>query len=60
MWYKKKGKPKCDQKDDNSWLDPYIVKNKFDKEKYYLTFLDGIKMPLPVDGCLLWPYVWIT
>jgi hypothetical protein len=34
MWYKKKGNPKYDQNDDSSWLGPYIVKKKFDKEKY--------------------------
>jgi hypothetical protein len=44
MWDKKKGKPRYDQKDDNSCLGPYIVKKKSDKEKYYLTALDGRKM----------------
>jgi hypothetical protein len=52
MWNKRKSKPKYDQRDDSSWLGPYIVK-KSDKEKYYLTTLDGRKMPLPVDGSLL-------
>jgi hypothetical protein len=60
MWDKRKGKPKYDQRDDNSWLGPYIVKKKSDKEKYYLTTLDGRKMPLPVDGSLLQPYVQVT
>jgi hypothetical protein len=60
MWDKKKGKPKYDQKDDNSWLGPYIIKKKSEKEKYYLTALDGRKMPLPVDGSLLRPYIQIT
>jgi hypothetical protein len=60
MWDKKKGKPKYEKKDDNSWFGPYIVKNKSDKENYYLTTLDGRKMPLPVDGSLLWPYVQVT
>jgi hypothetical protein len=31
MWKKKKGKPKYDYKDDNSWLGPYIIKKKYDK-----------------------------
>jgi hypothetical protein len=60
MWDKKKGKPKYDQKDDNSWLGPYIVKKKSKKEKYYLTTLDGRNMSFPVDGSLLRPYVQIT
>jgi hypothetical protein len=60
MWDKKKGKPKYDQRDDSSCLGPYIVKKRSDKEKYYLTALDGRKMPLPVDGFLLQPYVQIT
>jgi hypothetical protein len=53
MWDKKKGKPKYDQKDDNSWLGPSIIKNKSEKEKYYLIALDGRKMPFPVDVSLL-------
>jgi hypothetical protein len=57
MWDKRKGKPKYDQKDDNAWLGPYIIKKKSEKEKYYLTTLDGRKMPLPVDGSLLRPYI---
>jgi hypothetical protein len=60
MWDNKKGKPKYDQKDDNSWLGPYIIKKKFEEEKYYLKSLDGRKMPLLVDGSLLRPYVQIT
>jgi hypothetical protein len=60
MWDKRKGKPRYDQRNDNSWLGPYIVKKKSDKEKYYLTALDGRKMPLPVDGSLLQPYVQVT
>jgi hypothetical protein len=39
MWDKRKGKPKYDQKDNNSWLGPYIIKKKSEKEKYYLTYL---------------------
>jgi hypothetical protein len=41
MWDKRKGKPKYDQKDENSWLGPYIIKKKYEKEKYYLTALEG-------------------
>jgi hypothetical protein len=57
MWDKKKGKTKYDQKDESSWIGPYIIKKKSEKEKYYLTTLDGRKIPLPVDGSLLQPYV---
>jgi hypothetical protein len=57
MWDKRKGKPKYDQKNNNSWLGPYIIKKKSEKEKYYLSALDGRKMPLPVDGSLLRPYI---
>jgi hypothetical protein len=38
MWDKRKGKPKYDQKDDNAWLSPYIIKKKSKKEKYYLKY----------------------
>jgi len=30
-WDKRKGKPKYDQKDNNSWLGSYIVKKKYEK-----------------------------
>jgi hypothetical protein len=53
MWGKKKGKPKYDQKDDDTWIGPYIIKKKFEKDKYYLTALDGRKIPLPVDGSFI-------
>jgi hypothetical protein len=60
MWDKKKGKPKYDQKDRNSWLGPYIITKKSEKEKYYLKSLDRRKMPLPVDGSLLRLYIQST
>ena len=53
MWDKRKGKPNYDQNYNNSWLGPYIIKKKSEKEKYYLTAMDGGKMPLRVDGSLL-------
>jgi hypothetical protein len=56
MWDKRKGKPKYDQNDNSSWLSLYIIKKKSEKEMYYLTALDGRKMPLPMDGSLLRPY----
>jgi aromatic ring-cleaving dioxygenase len=31
MWDKKKGNSMYDQRNDNSWLGPYIVKKKYDK-----------------------------
>jgi len=57
MWDKKKGKPKYDQKDDNTWIGLYIIKKKFEKDKYYLTALNRRKITLPVDGSFLWPYI---
>jgi hypothetical protein len=60
MWEKRKGKPIYEYKDNNSWLVPYIIKNKSDKKKYYLTTLDGIKMPFPIDGFLLQPHIHVT
>ena len=57
MWEKRKGKPKYDHKDDNTWLGPYIIKKKSEKEKYYFTTLDGRKIPLPMDGYILQPYI---
>jgi hypothetical protein len=56
MWDKREGKPKYDQRDENSWIGHYIVK-KSNKERYYLTSLNGRKMPLPVDVFILQPYV---
>ena len=46
MWDKRKGKPRYDQKGNNSWLGPYMIKKKYDKEMYYLTTLHKRKMPL--------------
>jgi hypothetical protein len=60
MWDKRKCKPRYNQKDNNSWLGPYIIKKKYDKEKYYMLALDGRKMPLPVDGSLLQPHIQVT
>jgi hypothetical protein len=57
MWDKRKGKPENDQKNNNSWLGPYIIKKKSEKENYYLSSMDGRKIPLPVDGSLLRPYI---
>jgi hypothetical protein len=53
MWDKRKGKPKYDQKNNNSWIVPYIIKKKSEKEKYYLLAMDGRNNPLLVDGSLL-------
>jgi hypothetical protein len=60
MWDKRKGKPRYYQKDNNSWLGPYIIMKKSNKERYYLTALDGRKMPLLVDGSLLQPHIQVT
>ena len=57
MWDKNKGKPKYDHKNNNFFLGPYIIKKKFEKEKYYLSTMDGRNMPLTVDGSLLQPYI---
>jgi len=57
MWHKRKGKPKYDRKNDILWLGPYIVKKKSEKESYYLSAMDGRKIPLPFDGSLLRTYV---
>jgi hypothetical protein len=46
IWDKRKGKPRYDRKDNKSWLGPYIIKKKSDKERYCLTAFDGKKMPL--------------
>jgi hypothetical protein len=57
MWDKIRGKPRYEQKYNNSWLGPYIIKTKLNKERYYLIALDGRKMPLPIDGSLLQPHI---
>jgi hypothetical protein len=53
MWDKRKGKPKYDKKSEVLWLGPYIVNKKSEKGTYYLSSMDGRKMPLPVDGSIL-------
>jgi hypothetical protein len=53
MWDKKRGEPKYDEMNEFLWLGPYIVKKKSEKGKYCLSFMNGRKIPLPVDGSLL-------
>jgi hypothetical protein len=60
MWDKRKGNPIYKQKDTNSWLGPYIIKKKSDKESYYLTKLDRRRIPRPIDGSLLQPHIQVT
>jgi hypothetical protein len=59
MWDKIK-KPIYDQEENNSCFGPYIIRNKSDKERYYLTTLYRRKMPLLVDGSLLQPHIQVT
>jgi hypothetical protein len=59
MWDKKKGKPKYDKKIEVMWLGPYIVK-KYERSTYYLSAIDGRKIPLPVHESILPPYVYGT
>jgi hypothetical protein len=60
MLDKRKGKPKYDKESEVLWLGHYIVKNKSEKDTYYLSTMDGRKMPLPVDGSILLPHINIT
>jgi hypothetical protein len=57
MWEKINGKPRYNKRDDNSWLGPYIIRKNSDKEKYFLTALDGRKMSLSIDSSLLQPHI---
>jgi hypothetical protein len=57
MWDKRKGNPKYDKMSEFLWLGTYIVKMKLEKGTYNLSTMDGRKMPLPVDGSILRPYV---
>jgi len=57
MWDKRKGKAKYEKMSRVIWLSPYIFKKKSNKETYYLSSMDGRKMPFPVDGSILQPYV---
>jgi hypothetical protein len=41
MWDKKRGNPKYDERNKVLWIGPYIVKNKSEKGKYYLSSMDG-------------------
>jgi hypothetical protein len=56
MWDKRKGNPKYDKMNEVLWLGPYIIK-KFEKGTYYLSTMDGRRIPLSVDGSLILPYV---
>jgi hypothetical protein len=56
-WDKKKGKPKYDKGNTILWLGPYIIMKMLEKETYYVSAMDGRRMPLPVDGSLLQLYI---
>jgi hypothetical protein len=53
MWDKRKGKPKYEKMSEFSCSGPYIIKKKSEKGTYYLSSMDGRKMPLPIDGYIL-------
>jgi hypothetical protein len=53
MWDKRKGKPEYDNKSKVLWLGPYIINKKSKKGNYYISTMDGRKMPLPIDGSIL-------
>jgi len=57
MWDKKKGKPKYNKKSEVLWLGPYVVNKTYKKGNYYLSAMDGRKIPLPVDGSIFLPYI---
>jgi hypothetical protein len=57
MWDKRKGKLKYDKKSEILWLGPYIVKKKSQKGTYFLASMGGRKIPLPIDGSIIQPYV---
>jgi len=52
MWDKKKGKLEYD-KSEIIWLNPYVIKKKYENGTYYLSSMDGRKMTLPVHGSIL-------
>jgi len=56
MWDKNKGNPKYDKGNEVVWLGLYLVKNKYQKGTYYLSTMDGRRIPLSVDGSLILPY----
>jgi hypothetical protein len=53
MWDERKGKPKYNKKSEVLWLGPYIFKKKSKGGTYYLSSMDGRKMPIPVAGSIL-------
>jgi hypothetical protein len=44
------------KKFDSLWLGPYQIEKKSGTNYFYLTTVEGRRMPLPVNGYFLKPY----
>jgi hypothetical protein len=53
LWDKRREKPGSHGKFDSLWAGPYIIQDIAGKNSFFLSRLDGEKLPLPVNGQLL-------
>jgi hypothetical protein len=56
MWDKRKGKPNMNKEFDDLWQGPYKVRKKYVNDSYYLSMLEGRRLPLPISVSLLKPH----
>jgi hypothetical protein len=56
MWDKIREKHGIHQKFDSLWLGPYTIEEISGLESFYLSTLEGRRIPLPVNGSLLKHY----
>jgi hypothetical protein len=53
MWDKRREKPGMHHKFDSLWLGPYKIEEISGSDSFYLSTIEGRRMPLPVNGSLL-------
>lgn len=56
MWDKRKGQPNTCKEFDKFWLDPYKIEKKSVNDSYYISTLEGRRLPLPTSRSNLKPH----
>jgi hypothetical protein len=49
MWDKRKGQPNTCKEFDKFWLGPYKIEKKSINDSYYISTLEGRRLPLPIS-----------
>jgi hypothetical protein len=57
MWDKRKGQPNTCKESDKFWLGPYKIEKKSVDDSYYISTLEGRRLPLPIIRSLFKPHL---